>query len=69
VGEEDDDAFKKTVTKQESMKIVNAAREKWGSHAAEKCAEILEKKYGVKSTLEVLQIYLPNVLEDIKDAD
>jgi hypothetical protein len=69
VGEEDDDAFKKTVTKQESMKIVNAAREKWGSQAAEKCAEILEKKYGVKSTLEVLQIYLPNVLEDIKDAD
>lgn len=66
---DDDDLFKKTVTYSESMQIVNAAREKWGHQAAENCSEILKKKYGVTSTLEVLQIYLPNVLDDIKNAD
>jgi hypothetical protein len=66
---DDEDLFKKVVTKSESLKIVNASREKWGHQAAEKCGELLKTKYGVTSTLEVLQIYLPAVLDDIKNAD
>lgn len=62
------DPFKKTVTKAESKQIVAAAQSKWGEKAAEKCSVILDK-YGANSTLSLLQIYLPTVLEEIKNAD
>lgn len=64
---EEVDAFKTYVTKSESLKIVNKAKEKWGAEAPEKCSEIL-KKYGATSTLEVLQIYLDSVLKEIENA-
>lgn len=63
----EEDLFKKTVTKIESKQIVNAATNKWGHNAAERCGEIL-KKYGAKSSLELLQIYLPQVLKEIENA-
>lgn len=66
---DDEDIFRKTVTKSESLQIVNAAKAKWGHQAAEKCGELLKTKYGVDSSLAVLQIYLQNVLDDIKNAD
>ena len=62
------DAFNTPCTKQDSMRIVNAAKAKWGAQAAEKCSEIL-RKYGADSTFSLLGIYVENVLEEIKYAD
>lgn len=63
----EEDAFSKTVTREESKLIVTKSKEKWGAQAPEKCQEILSK-YGAKDTLSVLQIYLENVLKEIEAA-
>ena len=42
VGELEEDIFKKRVTRAESKQIVDAAKEKWGAQAAEKCNVILK---------------------------